>query len=172
MRLRPILPFVGTATLALWAAGIGYLAVNQPATTGERDQRKGADPMLQSPDRPDQDLALPPARPDIYYAAIIERPLFSPTRRPLEPDQSIQSLSVAAPQPIPPANPVARPEGLVLSGVLGQDTDRSAFLTRPGGTGEWFRVNDAIDGWNIAEIGPDWATLTAGDTIVRLELFE
>jgi hypothetical protein len=76
--------------------------------------------------------------------------------------------TIVAPRPAE----ILRPDTLVLSGIFGGHTGRTAFITGSNSGDVWLHIDDDIDGWTIAEIGPDWITLTAGSDSVRLELFE
>ncbi len=109
---------------------------------------------------------LPTPRPNVFYDAITDRPLFAPSRRP---NMISEVLEIEEPEQV---QEIRRPDNLVLSGVLDGTLSRSAFISVGGLEGEWFRTNDEIEGWAITDIGPDAITLTDGNDSFRLELFE
>ncbi len=108
-------------------------------------------PQVTAAARPGLDMAqatdLPvfePPSPD-RYADIIERPLFSPTRRPFVPDTN--EAPVEAPVQAEPAVP------LELIGVL-ITTERRAALVQPQGESKasWVREGERFAGWSIEAI--------------------
>lgn len=121
---------------------------------------------ITTPPQPGEARVLPSPRPDVFYEAITDRPLFAPSRRP---EMISEVVAIEEPKQI---EEILRPENLVLSGVLGGTPSRSAFISVGGLEGEWFRTNDEIEGWAITDIGPDAITLTDGNDSFRLELFE
>lgn len=112
-----------------------------------------------------------PARGAVYpvrlekldsYAAIAERPLFSPTRRPAEP----------APDTAPsqPRKSLAR---FVLSGVIIVSPEEKIALLRESKSPSAQRLSegDEIAGWRIDKILPDRVILISGDKTAEIELW-
>jgi type II secretory pathway component PulC len=95
--------------------------------------------------------------PFVDYAATIERPLFSPSRRP--------EAAAAAPN----ASGIAsryRLQGLVIAG-----TTRHALVTEiAGGHTQELGEGDALEGWTVTRIEQDRVTLTspAGEATLAL----
>lgn len=86
--------------------------------------------------------------PDGRYRAMVERPLFAPTRRPPP------AAAMPAPAEAPPALPDP-PPNLALSGVIAGGGGGVALLKRLGDAAP-VRVGlgGRIDGWTVAEIHP------------------
>jgi hypothetical protein len=99
---------------------------------------------------------LAPLPPLAGFAAIVERPLFAPTRRP-----ALAAPVVSAGPPV---------EGRYrLIGIVGTAAKRHAFIAdgaRRADLGE----GDTFDGWTVKEIGADRVVLTspAGETVLKL----
>jgi hypothetical protein len=121
-------------------------------------------PWLSPPVPTVRPLAAPPASspaprlmtlpPLAHYAAIVERPLFSPSRRP---------PSVAA------ASPSADGRYRLL-GVVATGPRRKAFLA-DGSRHLDLAEGEAIDGWTVKKIGTDNVVLTSptGDIVLKLK---
>ena len=100
------------------------------------------------------------------FAAIVERPLFSPTRRP----------PAAAPPPAPAPEVVAAPTPLApmdfsLAGVVISGGTRSA-LVQMQADGRQVRVAEggAIDGWTLVTVEPQRAVFRRDDSVQALVL--
>ena len=96
-------------------------------------------------------MTLPPL---VHFAAIIERPLFSPSRRP-----------PAVASGVPSAEGRYRLLGVVASGPR-----KTAFVA-DGSRRLDLAEGDAIDGWTVKKIGTDNVVLTSptGDTVLKLK---
>ncbi len=96
-------------------------------------------------------MTLPPLA---HYAAIVERPLFSPSRRP-------PSVAAAAPS----ADGRYRLLGVVASG------NRKRAFVADGSRRLDIAEGDAVDGWTVKKIGADNVVLTSstGDTVLKLK---
>jgi hypothetical protein len=108
------------------------------------------------------------------FAAVVERPLFTPSRRlvrPLEP--------VAEPEPEGEDEPVAevqpsveRPD-LRLFGTVQQRGRATALVTREsGGSMEQLAVDATVEGWRVAEVTRDRLVLTLDDRQEVYSIFE
>jgi type II secretory pathway component PulC len=127
------------AALAAWP----WLVPPTPATQPLAASAAGApSPSL---------AALPPLA---TYAAIVERPLFAPSRRP--------APGAAAIGP-------SLESRYRLLGIVGSGPKRKAFVADGARRGE-IAEGDTLDGWAVKEIGPDRVMLTspAGETTLRL----
>ncbi|MBY3328887.1 hypothetical protein HFO02_36020 [Rhizobium laguerreae] len=94
----------------------------------------------------------------------ITRPLFWPSRRPFEPAVILEGAQT------PPALPPTMDQ--VLIGVFIDGSQRRALLRRPNDAeGIWLNEGDTIDGWRIADVTPEHATLEAAEVVVILKLY-
>jgi hypothetical protein len=99
-----------------------------------------------------------PAPPALTaFAAIADRPLFSPDRRPPAAVATGSPTTGAAPPP------------LALLGVAGFDDDRVA-IARLGDAVLRLRAGAVVDGWTVAAVDPRALTLRAGATEHRVRL--
>jgi general secretion pathway protein N len=146
---------------AALALGAGSLAVLLAA---------GAAPDVPDPGglsaaRPAGVDAAPPGvapRPAVPESAILDRPLFSATRRP--PPAPAPAPEAAAPPASPPPPPP--PElGIALVGIVLDGTARIAIL-RPldGQPALDLREGEAVGGWRVIRIGSDRIAVRNGDT--------
>lgn len=96
------------------------------------------------------------------YAAIAERPLFSPTRRPLE-----SAPSTAANQPR------KSPAKFVLTGVIIVSPEEKIALLREARSPTAQRLSEgqSIAGWRIEKIMPDRVILASGDETAEILLW-
>ena len=172
--IAKLLTLTGTLTLAGAVAAAGYWAVGvygqQPAL-----------PDLSVPDREasnsDDTTPKPTARrmrPDVFYTAMLERPLFAPSRRPLEdapePEPVVeQEEEVRAPAPEPER---ARAPDVGLLGVMGNDDANSALVALDEAEPVWVKPGTPIAGWTVAAIGPDWLELTLDSETIRIEMYQ
>lgn len=86
--------------------------------------------------------------PDGRFRAMVERPLFAPSRRPPP------APAPPIPSDAPPAMP-APPPDLALSGVIAGGRGGVALLKRPGDAAPVrLGLGGHIDGWTVAEIHP------------------
>ena len=91
---------------------------------------------------------------------MIERPLFSQTRRP---NATVPQVAAAAPPP--------RSLDLTLHGIIYSDSDRLVVVSRPGqGAPERLGLGADYLGWTITDIGPRDVTFARDKTERRFEL--
>jgi general secretion pathway protein N len=130
------------AGVGLCALLVGRAAIRAPAAAASTDQPAAA---LQAP----VDAYASAEELDGLVAAILDRPLFSPSRRP--------------PQP-PVVAPVAqRPPDLAwrLAGSTIRPGTREALFTQDGQQSRPVKEGDQLDGWNVSKIELDRVTLTS-----------
>ena len=170
--MMQVLPILGTATLVGAAAMTGWLAMGQRTPeipiigADARATPQGADTR--------QIQLVPNARDDAYYTAIVERPLFEETRRPVQ-DTAAPVQDEAAPEPEadPPAPPAERPVPDVrLLGVLSGGARTASLLSVAGDDPQWRSVGDDIDGWNLSEIAASHVLFTDQERAYRVELYQ
>lgn len=96
------------------------------------------------------------------FREVLDRPIFSPTRRP--PRRAVTVTAEAAPPPDP------GPE-LELHGVVGMGSEEVALIA-VGGAPSLRRVavGDEIEGWHVEEIGAEGVLLRQGARTSRLRL--
>lgn len=109
-------------------------------------------------------LQLPPLPPLSRFNAILERPLFSPTRRPEEDDSG-----TVAGATLEELNAQWRLTGIMLVGaeLKALLQQRSGDVQRILGTGM-----PLDDSWVLTEVHPDHIRLQAGDVQVMMQLHE
>jgi hypothetical protein len=138
------------------------------------DWRQLQEPVrVEVPQAASATLAAPPPAPDAplpqppgAFAAIVERPLFSPTRRP-------PAVAPAAPTPEPEEAPAPAPPpiGFTLAGVVISGGTRTA-LVQMQADGRLVQVPEGgdIDGWTAVTIDAQRAVFRRGDSQEELVL--
>jgi hypothetical protein len=99
-----------------------------------------------------------PIGPIEAYAAIGERPLFQPSRRPAPPPPPPEPVGAATPVPAAPVQPPAPPPVLapmILRAVILSNQKREAVLGQPNGTVSTLAEGDMVDGWTLIRVLPD-----------------
>ena len=103
--------------------------------------------------------------PLAVFSEIVDRPLFSPSRRPpKEIEDSVSDIDVT---------PRAMPSNFILAGVVISAEERMVLLRRMKST-DVIRASmgQEIDGWYIELIEPDRVTLRRGNTVEIVTLQE
>ncbi len=163
-----LLRLVGTGSLAALLAGAIAFAVERDVEV-ERNTVQNA---LEDHESLAQPIRSPSTqeRSDIYYQAILDRPVFEITRRPIEPQAEAPEpepeIIVEMPAPAPELPKVS------LLGVMSTGSRIQALIAVEGGEALWLTEGEKIGGWTITGAGKDWLELAAEDNKVRLELFE
>ena len=101
-------------------------------------------------------LALAALPPLASYAAIVERPLFSPSRRPPPGAEAALGSSIES--------------RYRLLGIVATGPKKKAFVAE-GARRVEIAEGDALDGWTVKEIGPDRVLLSspAGEAALKLK---
>ncbi|MEZ5823868.1 MAG: hypothetical protein R3C97_03730 [Geminicoccaceae bacterium] len=143
------------------------------AASPPRDLPQAPGRLLDVPDLPGLDTGgytLPPAS---RFEAMIERPLFSPMRRPSEPVLvAIEYEPVIEPaagpdEPVGPLDPT-----IAFVGSLKRSGETLALITREREDYvQAIRTGDEIDGWKVVEVGERSLELEAAGERRRLEIF-
>lgn len=125
------------------------------------------------PERPD---IVPEQRKDSFYAEVMARPLFAPTRRPNTPKpQAKELVPESQPQlsePVKASPPKAIPEPkVVLLGVLTGGARNSALVSLDGSPPEWRRQGSKIAGWTLVQVEAKEIELREGDRALKIELY-
>jgi hypothetical protein len=98
-------------------------------------------------------------------SATRDRPLFSPTRRPVPPPPP---PVVRAPEVIPPPPP---PNVTVVGIVLGSDEARAIIRSGMGRKFERVTIGDDIGGWKVSQIEGRRLVLSLGERLATFTLF-
>lgn len=167
-----LLGLIGTGALLALATASFILAWDVAQTQPPMFAIPGSPDAAVADASPDPRLAGRRVRPDVYYQALTDRPLFSPTRRPVsfaEPEPEPEPEPVIA---VPSAPAVPVPPVLRVLGVIGSGAGLSALISHNETEADWLTSGDEIDGWTIAEIGPDWIQLSLGPQTFRVEMYQ
>lgn len=97
-------------------------------------------------------------------SATVERPLFSPTRRP--PAKPVAVVN----RPEPPPTP-APPPSVVLLGIVREGGDGRAAIRQSGDKVVRVRMGDDVEGWKVERIEPRRLVLTLGERSVDFAMF-
>ena len=173
---RILLPVLGTATLLLPSILLGTMAIN--ALAGPRDiDRAASAPLFVGPPTggavTNEQTA---SEPQPSYQAVLERPLFAPTRLPI-PIQAVAIESDAETPIVVLDAPVVevteiQPPTFELKGVWRNTRASLVYIEQPGRDRVWVGIDYLIDGWQIVEIGRNWVTIAQGGQQIRVSLFE
>lgn len=152
-------------------SGVGYrtrLAVSLLAISGVAILVPSSD--AQSPEStftqpPESTFTLPPPE---EFNAIVDRPLFSPDRRPPENASPIEAGSPAA------ETGADAPRQIVLAGTATDQANRAVAILHNVTQGIQFRVwvGDQVDGWRVKEIRPRMVVLATATEEVTVTLDE
>jgi hypothetical protein len=93
------------------------------------------------------------------FAAIADRPLFAPTRRPLPQSPPVAPIVEAKPPPVPTPTLSAALVGIVIS-----PDGRFAVLRWPDGKSTTVAEGAAVEGWLLKQVMPDRALFVSGST--------
>ena len=143
-------------------AGIGlsaewfYLKNNNKTLSARRSQSQETPP---EDNLPSDIFKLPEVS---QFAQLVERPLFMETRRPSPP------LPPGPPAKTEPPAPVT----FKLMGVLETPEGRMALIADAKGKYKRFKLNELVDGWEIASIKPDRLILQNAGTNEDLALLK
>lgn len=111
-------------------------------------------------------------RPAVYYAAITDRPLFAPLRRPAAPDDGqVQALPQAEAAPTADLQAETVVPVFTLHGTMAMADTGSALIGADDQPPEWLSVGGSIAGFTLNTVGPDWAQLSSSKTELKLDLY-
>ncbi len=170
-----MLPALGTALLVVSSSYLGTTALGSVrAASSAREaltppQTSVAPPgSAVNPDRPGEP-------PEELYQAILDRPLFAPSRRPMPvsaPPTPTTSLPTLEPVATLPEPKTVSPPSLALKGIVGGRDRSVAFVEQAGAEPAWLAQGMMIEDWELAVIGRDWIVLRQGEQEVRIDLFD
>jgi hypothetical protein len=166
-RSTALLPLLLTALCAGlgWKVYDDWRAASADTAAGPAEAEAPAAASETPPAAADLALALPPPE---RFAVVVERPLFSPTRRPTPPQAEVAQGEVAPeePPPEPEAPAEAEPAPVVdftLTGVVTAGGERIALVERHE-DGRTVQVTEGgeVNGWFAVLIDPDRAVFRNG----------
>lgn len=98
---------------------------------------------------------------DATDVAFLERPLFSPTRRPRDPQNAVAPAAEASTRNGDQPTATDAPSGLRLIGVLQIGKNDARALIRAAGTpnGTWLAPGGEMNGWRVSRIERDRAVI-------------
>jgi len=113
-------------------------------------------------------------RPELYYRAITDRPLFSPTRRPHDfaPPALLEETVVEADANPEPDELLTGPPDVILKGVMFSDAHKSALISVDGAAADWLDDGVLIEEWRLQINSPAEILLERGEDAVRVGLYE
>jgi hypothetical protein len=168
-----LLPFIGTGGLLLLLAWLGVKAVEVYQAQPTYVAIPELSPTEIEKTAPVTQLQVT-TRPEVYYAAITDRPLFEPGRRPFigkttapeqVPEPVAEPPATAEPKELPP--PV-----LSLQGVMTIDNNTVALIAINGSIPDWVSKGDPVSDWTLSEIGSDWVEISRKSRRIRVEMYK
>lgn len=164
-----LLAISGTSILAAVAALSCYAAGRMVMSATERSGLAAQTEQSQAVESAEADRTARSPRSKIYYAAIVERPLFAPNRRPNAPLKSdeVQEVVVSA----EPVTSSERPE-ISVHGVMVDATGSKVLISAVGESPQWAKPGTKIGGWTVSDIGPDWVELSLASETFRFEMYQ
>ena len=116
---------------------------------------------------------LAPVPAEVQFAAIVQRPLFSPRRRPAEPRPVAKPIVSQTPAPQPaPHRPFAKDRYRLLGVVIDEEHPVAILKVRERRGLLHLRTGDEIDGWWVVGIERGSLSLKSGQAIERIVLRE
>jgi len=103
-----------------------------------------------------------PPKPPRDDKQILERPLFSKSRRPAPAKSAVAEK---------PGETAAAATPLAVAGIVRSRAGARVFLSTSAGDGDWYGVGEIIAGWTVAEIGRIDLTVTSGDKRAQVKLY-
>ena len=106
-------------------------------------------------------------RPAFQSEMLINRPLFSPSRRPVNVAPELASTEPAAQTDSEPA-----PAYLIGGVIVSPGLHKTLLRKQPRETGRWLKLGETTDeGWTVALINSDGVTFARGGRKVTLSLY-
>lgn len=111
------------------------------------------------------------------YTAIVERPLFNPSRQPRPPELVATPQPPVAEQPPPPPPPPPVPQGpgpedyKLLGVASGPDGRIAALRVASNGEVVYLRKGESVDSWTVVDVGDRSVAIGTPDNPVTFSLF-
>ena len=107
------------------------------------------------------------------FVHTLARPLFFPSRRPMEAQSKPVKLAKTAIPSTPKADKVVPASALDLRGVVVTDTIRRAFIISPKRAGgRWYSVGAVIGGWTLQAVDRESVALKSNSNLINLRIFD
>lgn len=174
--IERVLPLVGSATLALTLGGTLFLA-----TQRTNDATAGAviaPPASEATTMESNEIVLPVRRGKLYYAAITDRPLFTPSRRPhvvSSTESEKPTPDIVEPEPVVDAVVEVEIEEPMpdfrLLGVFAAGASRKALIAVGDNAPSWLEDGANIQGWNIGAVSTRGVTISKNGKTFDLEIY-
>lgn len=101
---------------------------------------------------------------------LLERPLFSETRKPRDTLLTAAQVKKVVDQVKKPVKVVEKKE-MVLRGIFKKEDLSEALISVSEAKAEWYRVNDIIEGWQIEQISDDEVVLSREGETKKIKLY-
>jgi len=102
------------------------------------------------------------------FGASLERPIFTPTRRPNEPNLAV---AVPAAAPVPVAEPQTDSDEIDLLGTMETGGTPKAYLVSMSDS-RWVGIGDKFEGWTVIGIQAGIVTLNLDNDFAVKQMFE
>ena len=152
---------IGLAVLLVTTLNFAWSSIVDPVDQGPKaDDRKTALIV---------DLAsLDARRPTFQSEMLINRPLFSPSRRP----PANVAPELASAEPAAPIDTEPAPAYLIGGVIVSPGLHKTLLRKQPRETGRWLKLGETTDeGWTVALINSDGVTFARGGRKVTLSLY-
>lgn len=119
------------------------------------------------------DTKRPAAKPIEAYPQIVDRPLFTSSRRPFVPVAVMPEVPSRS-APIPAPIMVAPPPNIILTAVAIDGELQRAYLApaTQRDRGDWYAIGATVEGWQLASIEAEAIVLKLGEQQKRIALFD
>jgi hypothetical protein len=157
-------------TASVAAVYFGYLSWSEPIQSPSARPVLVWDPAVEFGEAA---VELPPKDAG-NSQVIVEKPLFSSTRKPFEPPILEPQVAQAEPAPVvqPIQAPTFDPSQFVMKGVLLMNGSWRALIASPETpAGKWLAVGDELFGWRIRGITPNETVVALQQEIRTLQLY-
>lgn len=166
---RLLISSAGTACLmAMCAAGVSaaWHAYQEP-----QPQRSLSDQRAFTGATEPMQINLPSPRPEVFYNATTERPLFAPTRRPAEPYEEMEVAVVEDIEPVEETSEIAPIPEMELLGVFQNGPEETALIRIGEDEPIWIAAGQVEQGWSLDEVNANAVKIHRDDTYITLEMF-
>ncbi|MDX6748716.1 hypothetical protein SH611_02735 [Geminicoccaceae bacterium 1502E] len=109
---------------------------------------------------------MPELPPLEAFTALVERPLFSPSRRPPPAPATKAAPATATAEP----EEIGEPDFQLVGTVTRKEQVFALVLPEDGGSVRWLGEGDELDGWIIVEVGQNHLVVRQDDEVWRLDI--
>jgi len=111
-----------------------------------------------------------PVADQLSLDKLLERPLFSQTRKPRDPSLAAAHIKKVVDQVKKPVKVVEKKE-IVLRGIFKKENFSEALISISEAKAEWYRVKDIIEGWQIEQINNDEVIMSRDEETRKIKLY-